>query len=137
MDFKEVNEIVEWFKNLLNVKGELKFKYTVNHYDASNLDLYDFEREVLTTKVLYFDTTNNVISTHSPYGSFWEKRKDVVKIIASENFRWCIKGEEYLSDCKPCYITLRRYDGYDEMLMKCNEKKLTAYFSKLKAIFSM
>ena len=31
----EIKEMIDWFENLLNVKG-LKFKYSINHYDADN-----------------------------------------------------------------------------------------------------
>lgn len=129
----EIKEIIDWFENLLNVKG-LKFKYTINHYNADGLDKFDFEREILTRKVLYYDTTNNVISTHSPYGSHWESRKDVVKIKASENFRWCIKGEDFISCYKPCNITYEDYYGNNKLLMCCNENRVKAIWHLVKAL---
>jgi len=132
MEFKEIDEIIEWFENLLNV-DELKFKYSVHHYDTDGLDKFDFEREVLTRKVLYYDTTNNTINTHSPYGSHWENRKDVVKIKATENFRWRIKGEDFLSCYKPCNITYEDYYGNSKLLMCCNEKRVNALYNLIRS----
>jgi hypothetical protein len=132
MEFKEINEIIEWFEKLLGVNG-LKFKYTICHYDTDGLDKFDFEREILTRKVLYYDTTNNVLSTHSPYGSHWENRKDVVKIKTTENFRWCIKGEDFLSCYKPCNITYEDYYGNSKLLMCCNEKRVNALYNLIRA----
>lgn len=132
MDYKRVEDIKEWFEKLLHVDG-LKFKYTASHCDADNLGIYEFERDVLTRKVLYYDTTNNVISTHSPYGSHWENRKDVVKIKASENFRWCIRGEDFISCYKPCNITYEDYYGNSKLLMCCNEKRIKTLYNLIRA----
>lgn len=119
----EVREIIEWFENLLDVDG-LTFKYSKDNLDASILNGYEFEREVLTRKLLYFDPTNNVITTHSPYGTHWENRKDVKKIVSTDNFRWCCKGDEYLSCFRPSYIELEDYNGDIEMIKHCNEDKI-------------
>lgn len=127
----EIKEMIDWFENLLNVKG-LKFKYSINHYDADNLNEFDFEREVLGRKVLYYDTTNNVVSTHSPYGSHWENRKDVIKIKSTDNFRWCIKGLDFLSCYKPSNIISEDYDGNTKLLKCCNEERVNALYSLIK-----
>lgn len=47
------------------------------------------------------------------YGTHWEKRKDVVKVKLSYNFRWIIKGDNFLP-LTTQYINIERYDGTTE-----------------------
>ena len=126
---KTTKEIIKWFEDLLGTEnitflfGTEQKVYTRNGYE--------FDRDILTRKLLYYDKTNNTISTHSPYGSHWEKRKDVVKLKADENFRWVIDGEEFLSSTKFCHVRLESYNGYIENLGCFNENKVTESYHKL------
>lgn len=132
----ETKEYIKWFENILGVNG-LNFKYTTHHYDANNLDGFEFEREILTRKVLYYNSSNNVISTHSPYGSHWEKSKDVKKIIADENFRWVIKGDEFLSRTKFCCVKLINYDGSVKNLGCFNAELVEKTYKEMYEVFKM
>ena len=135
---KETKEIVKWFEDLLGVEN-IVFLYGADN-KVFNGDGYDFDCLILTRKVLYYDKTNNIISTHSPYGSHWEKRKDVLKLKTTENFRWIIKGEDFLSCTKLCNVWLETYDGDIENLGCFNENKVLdtqhKLFDQLKLIMS-
>ena len=126
---KTTEESIKWFEELLKVRNITFLVGT--EQKVFNKNEYDFDRDILTRKVLYYDKTNNAISTHSPYGSHWEKRKDVVKLKADENFRWVINGEEYLSSSKFCHVRLESYNGYIENLGCFNENKVTESYHKL------
>lgn len=128
---KSTKEIIKWFETLLGVES-ITFLYDMDNkvFDA-NGDGYDFESKVLTRKVLYYDKTNNIISTHSPYGTHWEKRKDVVKLKSNENFRWVIGGDEFLSSTKFCNVALETYNGNIENLGCFNVSKVCETYDKL------
>lgn len=114
----EKKRIKKWFENLLNI-DDLKFKINVTQDDCDGFMDTDLSR-----KVLYYDTVNHILSTHSPYGSHWEKARAVVKLKTTENFRWVIKGEEYLSICKPCVLTIENYDKGIIKTEVCNMNNL-------------
>lgn len=126
---KSTKEIIKWFEDLLGVEN-ITFLYGADN-KVFNGNGYDFDCQILTRKILYFDTTNNIISTHSPYGSNWEKRKDVKKLKADENFRWIIQGEDFLSSTKLCNVNLLSYNGNVENLGCFNEDKVVETMNKL------
>ena len=126
---KTTKEIIKWFEDLLGTEN-ITFLFGTEQ-KVYTRNVYEFDRDILTRKLLYYDKTNNTISTHSPYGSHWEKRKDVVKLKADENFRWVIDGEEFLSSTKFCHVRLETYDGYIEDLGCFNENKVTESYHKL------
>lgn len=105
-------KIKEWFEELLNVDN-ISIVYGNNMDSCENMDEYDIDRYALSRKLLYFDKSNNVLSTNSPYGTHWEKRKDVVKVKSSYNFRWIIKGDNFLP-LTTQYINIEKYDGTTE-----------------------
>ena len=124
---KTTKEIKKWFEDLLGVEN-------ITFLLGAEQEVYngdDFDREILTRKILYYDKTNNTISTHSPYGTHWEKRKDVVKLKSDENFRWVINGEEFLSSYKFCHVRLETYDGRIEDLGCFNGDKVTETYDNL------
>ncbi len=128
---KETREIIKWFEDLLGVEN-LTFLYgSDSKVFESDCSGYDFEIKVLTRNVLYFDKTNNIISTHSPYGTHWEKRKDVAKLKSNENFRWVIKGADFLSSIKFCNVWLETYDGDIEDLGCFNSNNVLETYDKL------
>ena len=126
---KTTKEVIKWFEDLLGTEN-ITFLFGIEQ-KVYNGNEGEFDRDILTRKVLYYDKANNAISTHSPYGSHWEKRKDVVKLKADENFRWVINGEEYLSSSKFCHVRLESYNGYIENLGCFNENKVTESYHKL------
>ena len=126
---KTTEESIKWFEELLKVRNITFLVGT--EQKVFNKNEYDFDRDILTRKVLYYDKTNNAISTHSPYGSHWEKRKDVVKLKANENFRWVIEGDDFLSSIKFCNVWLETYDGDIEDLGCFNSNKVLETYDKL------
>ena len=94
---EEKSKYTKWFEDILNVNG-IKFKKNITQ------DWCDgFTTRELTRKILYFDTLNKVICTHSPYGTHWENAKHIVKLTANDNFRWYIEEDVFDSTSNVFY----------------------------------
>ena len=108
---QEKAEYTKWFETILKVNN-LKFRESITQNECDGFTAIE-----LTRKVLYFDKLNNIISTHSPYGTHWENAKHIVKLTADDKFRWYTRPHVF---CNSSNVYYQEYNKKPKKIFTIN-----------------